>query len=410
MATKRTSPRPSRPVSPKRKPLKEPSRSRVTFEGILLGALLVYAAHQTRFLLFEASYFKLQSVEVVGAESLSEKEVLRMSGLELGMPAFRIDPERVVQMVLRNPKGDRCLVEQPTPNSLLIQISEKPEVARIVLDGKIHEVGPDGEIMVEADLDSETPLLLDAEIEEGSPRRLASRHRNRLKSWLQVLRGGPTHDFTRIRFGGGGRMDVTWRGVRLVVDDPERFLNHKSFLGPVIADARERGFGFEYVDLRFQDVVAKYKPLEDEEKPLHSSAVPVAVRPPRPLTPSPPPSTSSPTLPVDLEEFFGGVGETETASVPTLPPRFSQAPAPDLSGGAARASASPNVRYPASGQGFTPTARQPYPRVSRLPPASAIPRSRQGSGGTSPSFGILPRPRGVVSPNPVRNWPPQGDR
>jgi hypothetical protein len=101
-----------------------------------------------------------------------------------------------------------------------------------------------------------------------------------------------------VRFGGGGRLDIYWQDVRLVVDDPDRFKKHRPFLGPVLADARERGLGVEYVDLRFQDVVAKYRTLgarEDLSRPVNYS------RPPPPLEASPPPRIGPET---DLESFF----------------------------------------------------------------------------------------------------------
>lgn len=235
--------------------------SRFTFEGILLGALLVYAAHQFHYLLFDASYFKLQKIQVSGNQRLTEKQVLGYSGLELGMPAFQVEPELVAERILRNPKVRVCEVERPSPNELRIQVGEKPEVARIVLQGTLYEVSGEGEVMIEAGFDSDKPLLLDAEVEEGPPRRLAPRFRERMKIWFPILAAGPTSNFTRVRFGGGGRLDVYWQDVRLVVDDPERFKLHRPFLGPVLADARERGLEVEYVDLRFQDVVAKYRPL-----------------------------------------------------------------------------------------------------------------------------------------------------
>lgn len=291
-----TSPRgrTTRPKRPRKKSAGPPRRRlRVTFEGILLGALLLYAGHQTRYLLFEASYFKLQEVEVVGLERLTEKTVLRHSGLELGMPAFRIDPEQVASRVGRNPKVARCRVEQPTPNTLRIALEEKPEVARMVLDGTVYEVGPSGEIMVEAGFDSDTPLLLDAEVEDGPPRQLVERHRNRLKTWLPILRSGPVADFSRMRFGGGGRLDITWRGVRLVVDDPERFRQHVGFLGPVLADALDRRLGFEYIDLRFQDVVARFTPLAPAAPPVS------------PTFPAAPQVARRAGLPDDLDDFMG---------------------------------------------------------------------------------------------------------
>jgi cell division septal protein FtsQ len=143
--------------------------SRFTFEGIFLGALLVFAAHQFHYLLFDASYFKLQRIQITGLKRLTEKQILDYSGLELGMAAFRVDDQMVRERVLRNPKVGRCVIEQPSPNTLRLYIEEKPEVARIVLQGSIYEVSGNGEIMLEAGFDSETPLLLDAEVEEGPP-------------------------------------------------------------------------------------------------------------------------------------------------------------------------------------------------------------------------------------------------
>lgn len=378
--------RTTRPKRPRKKAAAPPARSRrITFEGILLGALLVYAAHQTRYLLFEASYFKLHQVEVVGLERLPEKTVLRHSGLELGMPAFRIDPEQVAQRVARNPKVARCRVEQPTPNTLRIALEEKPEVARIVLDGTIFEVGPGGEIMVEAGFDSTTPLLLDAEVEDGPPRQLAERHRNRLKTWLPILQGGPVADFTRMRFGGGGRLDITWRGVRLVVDDPERFRQHVGFLGPVLADARDRNLGFEYIDLRFQDVVARFAPLQPEAPP----AIPPGQGGPQ--------VARGPALPSDLDAFMGAAARAYQDGGPP-PPEPVAVAGPGLVEG-----------EPDPIAAVVSSVRQAAEVGERPPPMAAAGPADNGrtspSGFASRQPGILAGPGGAPRPRLAQAWP-----
>lgn len=230
--------------------------------GLLLAGLLLYAGQQLRFLLFEASYFKLLKVDVEGTVALSKELVLRHSGLELGMLSFSVDDQEVRRRVEKHPKVASCRVEQPSPTEILLVVRERAEVARLVRDGKVWEVSDGGELMVESSPDSRSPLLLDAEVEEGPPARLVPRHLARMKTWFPVLAKPPTANFSSVRFGGGGRLDVVWRGIRMVVDDPDRFERHRSFLGPVMADARTRGLGFEYIDLRFQDVVVRYRALD----------------------------------------------------------------------------------------------------------------------------------------------------
>lgn len=239
---------------------------------MLLVCLLGYAGYQLHFLLFEASYFKLRSIEVEGLQTLSEEEVLRYSGLSLGQLAFTVDHAEVARRIEMAPKVAACQVTRSGPNGLKVVLEERPEVARAVVEGRIHEVGADGQIMGEAAPDSRAPLLLDAEVVDGPPRRLAERHQARLAQWLPVLARPPTTSFTRIRFGGGGRLDVMWRGIRLVVDDPARFERHRPFLGPVLAHARALGKGFDYVDLRFEDVVVRFQDLA----PTPVAALPAA--------------------------------------------------------------------------------------------------------------------------------------
>lgn len=262
---------------------------RLPLAGGLLFALVSYAGYQLNHLIFHASYFKLKRVEVQGTVTVRREEVLAYSGLELGMLAFRVDPPEVVRRVLLHPKISACTLEQPAPNELAILVQEKPVVARIDLDGRTYEVGPDGEIMAEAAADSKAPLLLDAEVEEGPPRRLGARHAARIRTWLPVLGAPPTQAFSRVRFGGGGRLDVYWQQIRLVVDDPERFERHRAFLGPILADARERGLEFEYVDLRFQDVVVRYRTPDATAPPTEPlQELPAVSAAPAPGPPPPP--------------------------------------------------------------------------------------------------------------------------
>lgn len=234
--------------------------SRLSIEGILLAALISYGVHQFHWLLMESHHFRIQSYEILGNDRISDQQIVLFSGIEPGMAAFRVDPAEVSRRILfRSPKLESCQVSVTNPKVVRIEVAEKPAIARIPLEGGFFEVGSEGEIMIPAEEDSELPLLLDAQIEEETTKRLSPIHLEKVKRWFPVLKEPPTHDFESVRFGGGGRLDVAWRGVRLVVDDPDRFRKHRSFLGPVLADAAHRGLTLRYIDLRFQDVVARYE-------------------------------------------------------------------------------------------------------------------------------------------------------
>src|SRR5207248_6043663 len=70
----------------------------------LLSCLLICAGYQSYYIFFKALYFRIREIKVVGAQALSEHDIVRQSGLELGDLFFKYNYEKVRRQIILNPR------------------------------------------------------------------------------------------------------------------------------------------------------------------------------------------------------------------------------------------------------------------------------------------------------------------
>ncbi len=231
-----------------------------------LAALVGYAAYQSHYIIFRASYFKLQKLTIVGNKVIPREQVVMMSGLELGMPVFELDKNVVMRRLHLLPRVERVNIEQLGPNEVAITIVEKKAAARIHIDGEPLEVDGHGAILGKASNDSEgLPWILGADVLPsggGTGLRLDPRIVEGLVAWLPVLAQSPLKDFTSISFPTQGKVVVMWRDIEFFLADEDVFKKHGPHIKDLFSLETERGQRFQYVDLRFNDIVARFHPVD----------------------------------------------------------------------------------------------------------------------------------------------------
>jgi len=239
------------------------------FQWTVLLCLAVYAAYQSHYIVFRASFFKLQSLQVVGNSAVPEEHIIKMAGLELGTPVFELDRELVASRVRSISRVDDVEIEQHGPSRVIIHLTEKKPVARVYLDGEPLEVSIDGTVLGSPGVGSSSlPWILGGDVlpaQVTSARRLEPRIVDGLKTWFSVLAKGPLAGFSSISFPEPDKIVVMKDDVEYFLGSFEQYEKHRRYLPEVVALQSSRKRKFQYVDVRFQDIVARFHHVEEIE-------------------------------------------------------------------------------------------------------------------------------------------------
>lgn len=232
-----------------------------TVQFMVLVALLGYAGYQSWYIFFRASYFKLASIRVSNNLVVDRDEIVRVSGVELGTPIFGIDQGKVAAKVCLHPRIRSCFVSREGANELVLRVVEREPVAKIVYNDDLYEIDEEGILLGRISTQRPLPLVAGVEIRQRSDGTLgldpgAGEH---FRRWLRVL--GPTvvRNPSEFDFSARPKVRIRWNGLLLFVEGEENFERHEPYLEDILEDARLNDLRLEYLDLRFGDIVGKYR-------------------------------------------------------------------------------------------------------------------------------------------------------
>jgi len=95
--------------------------------GAAVGAGVLLAAY----LFLHSPFFAVERVDILGANLVSEEEVLRLAGVEYGDNLPRIDPQRVRRRLEEDPRIGAARVRRIPPGRLVLEIEERLPVAMV---------------------------------------------------------------------------------------------------------------------------------------------------------------------------------------------------------------------------------------------------------------------------------------
>jgi|KBSSwiStaDraftv2_1062776.scaffolds.fasta_scaffold02355_3 cell division protein FtsQ len=192
--------------------------------------------------------FKLAAVHVEGASPVASADILKATGLYKDQPLLGVDLESLRQRVEKVGWVKQARVVRLLPDTLVIAVVERPQLAVWQSGARIVVVDERGEIIPEADARRfpNLPLIVGPAANEHAPEILAAvKQRPRLMERLEAL--------VRV---DGRRWDLRMKDgslVQLPASGEEQALIQLEQL-----DQRTRilELGFERIDLRNPDMVA----------------------------------------------------------------------------------------------------------------------------------------------------------
>ena len=224
----------------------------------LLAALLICAGYQSYYIFFKALYFRIRDIQVQGNKALSQREIVRLSGLELGDLFFKYNYEKVRKRIMSNPRIDDARIVIRTPNAVEIQLRERTPYFRM-LDGKtVFEIDRQGTVLGAKESVADLPNLKGAVLKPGpgGPQLEASQVQL-LTEWVEILARSPLKSFTELDIAMPHRLSIRWKDHLVLASDPTTFEKNAGLLDRALGEAVDRGKAVSTLDLRFSNLVLK---------------------------------------------------------------------------------------------------------------------------------------------------------
>ena len=128
-------------------------RSQQRRSGALFKALAVLIT-AVAILLAMSVFFKISRVDVAGAETYSNEEIIKASGIEIGENLFFVDRfEAASRIFAELPYIDNVTVTRQLPNHVLITVTESSAVAVVDCEGQLYAVNQNGKVISDVDED-----------------------------------------------------------------------------------------------------------------------------------------------------------------------------------------------------------------------------------------------------------------
>ena len=231
----------------------------------LLAGLLTCAGYQSYYIFFKALYFRIRDVQVQGNKALSQREIVRQSGLELGDLFFKYNYEKVKKRLLANPRIDAVQIVIRTPNAVEIQLRERQPYFRLLEGKTAYEVDRQGIVLGANPSVKDLPLLKGAVLKSGpGGPQLDAQQLELLGQWVAILERGPLKSFSELDISMPHRLEIKWKDHVVLASDPTTFEKNATMLERALGEASDRGKPVSALDLRFSNLVLK---LADAKEP-----------------------------------------------------------------------------------------------------------------------------------------------
>jgi cell division septal protein FtsQ len=113
--------------------------------ALVLTTLVWTLGTETYEIFADATFFKLERIEVPRLQKLSRDEIVGLTGVKLGDSLLKLDLQHVAEQLEKNPWVEKLMVRRRFPGTLSIEITERVPVA-VVNMGYLYYLDSKGEI------------------------------------------------------------------------------------------------------------------------------------------------------------------------------------------------------------------------------------------------------------------------
>jgi cell division protein FtsQ len=222
---------------------------------ILLTAALCYGGWEGYRWLIHAEMFSIAGVDVKGVRSMSDENIRDVAAMFTGQNVFRVDLDAATRRVMADPWVREVRIERRLPNRISIFVTERVPKAVLQASNGKYLIDGEGVVMVPVRSGSAAP----------PPLPVIALRDCRAVPREKVTAGAVTEALELIEElaarGGWDPDDVTVKAdsaetVTIVYADHEFRIGSGNYneklkrMGEIVADMRQRGLAYTYVELR----------------------------------------------------------------------------------------------------------------------------------------------------------------
>jgi hypothetical protein len=227
--------------------------------GFVISVLAGFCVFQAWYILFHSSYFTVDKVVVRGAKAVNEAEVIRLSGIRKGSRSLQLDFEQVRTQIRKHPRVREARLLQLSPREIQIRIEEWTPELTVGCRSRILGMTWTGEIFpLKPDTAVSPRVRLGLSKKETLEHILAPEKQLLLRNWIKVLEASSLKDYDYLSIENLSRVYLLYQGVKILVDDLERFKLHEQKIPVLLHSIIKDGKIPEYIDMRFEDMVVKW--------------------------------------------------------------------------------------------------------------------------------------------------------
>lgn len=231
-------------------------------------AVLFFLMFQgVRHYLFADDFFRLVAVNVHTDGILSPEEMTRIAGVSLGDNVLALDIQKVTVRLESDPRVREAVVNRVLPNQISVELKERRQFLRVLPAGtdKVSVMDEDGFLLGPAAADSALPVFEDLR-PEGKDAFKGGRYQDKgmLRMMFQIKNAVSLEPLIgakkmlAIKVDSIQRIYIGFEGDFGILVS-ENFTEEIGKLEPLRQALEKDMETFEYLDLRFKDVVAMKK-------------------------------------------------------------------------------------------------------------------------------------------------------
>ncbi|MCQ2546248.1 MAG: FtsQ-type POTRA domain-containing protein [Clostridia bacterium] len=116
-------------------------------KNYLLRLIIIVAILAGAGVLMHIDYFDVNGVAVIGNEDISDEEILRLSGIEMGKSIFDVHPFIVEHRIRKNLYIDEVNVDRKLPDKVEIRVTERRGNAQFIMGKKYVVTDNEGQVI-----------------------------------------------------------------------------------------------------------------------------------------------------------------------------------------------------------------------------------------------------------------------
>ncbi|MCR5175404.1 MAG: FtsQ-type POTRA domain-containing protein [Anaerovibrio sp.] len=199
--------------------------------------------------------FVLKHVKVSGNYYISEEEVCRISGVNMGENLFQLKIDDIMQTMVKDIRIERAIVRRAFPSTLEIQVVERVPLAMIKCDYGFLELGRGGVILDAHRTLTDIPVPIISGVSVSSlfvGDTVENANINAVLNFLDKLHHETTGNISEINIADTDNVTIYMRGpVQLKLGNLDSIDSKQQITESVNKEIKQAKYPIDYIDARF---------------------------------------------------------------------------------------------------------------------------------------------------------------